>query len=71
VRDPGKGETCDDGNSIGGDGCSGNCQVNEACGNGLLDQGEYCESNNQFTATCDPDCTQPVCGDGVRNAVCG
>jgi cysteine-rich repeat protein len=67
VLDVNKGETCDDANSVGGDGCGANCQINEDCGNGTVNPGEQCDSNNQFTASCDPDCTPPVCGDGVRN----
>jgi cysteine-rich repeat protein len=40
------GEVCDDGNLISGDGCSGNCQSNELCGNGYLDSltGEQCDN---------------------------
>ena len=71
VIDVDRGETCDDGNKIGGDGCSANCQSNEQCGNGVVDAGEACDSSNQATATCDPDCTAPVCGDGVLNSAAG
>jgi cysteine-rich repeat protein len=34
-------ETCDDGNTVGGDGCSATCQLE--CGNGQTDEGEECE----------------------------
>jgi fibro-slime domain-containing protein len=57
----GRGETCDDGNRIGGDGCSGTCQIEPnyicpvagqpcvstvACGNGKREPGESCDDNN-------------------------
>lgn len=71
VTDVVAGETCDDANGISGDGCSNTCQSNESCGNGIKDINEACDSSNQFTPTCDPDCTLPVCGDGTRNAVKG
>ena len=56
-----RGEKCDDGNRIGGDGCSGTCQVEPnytcpiagqpcvstvACGNGLREPGESCDDDN-------------------------
>jgi len=39
-------EVCDDGNFISGDGCSGDCLSQEACGNGYIDfaRGEQCDS---------------------------
>jgi fibro-slime domain-containing protein len=55
------GETCDDGNTTPGDGCSGICQVESGwicptpdkpcveiwtCGNGLIDPGETCDDGN-------------------------
>jgi fibro-slime domain-containing protein len=55
------GETCDDGNSTPGDGCSGVCQVEPGyscptqgqpclkvwvCGNGIIDPGETCDDAN-------------------------
>lgn len=38
-------EVCDDGNEVSGDGCSANCDSNEACGNSFLDtiKGEACD----------------------------
>jgi cysteine-rich repeat protein len=71
IVDKASGETCDDGNLISGDGCSKNCQSNETCGNNIVDVNEQCDSGNQFTATCDPDCTFAMCGDGVKNAAAG
>ena len=40
VLDPG--EVCDDGNTIGGDGCRADCKGREKCGDGLIDVGEVC-----------------------------
>jgi fibro-slime domain-containing protein len=55
------GETCDDGNTIPGDGCSGICQIEPGylcptpdqpcvtswvCGNGVVDPGETCDDGN-------------------------
>src|ERR1043165_278730 len=39
------GEACDDGNVTAGDGCSGTCDSDETCGNGVLDvvKGESCD----------------------------
>jgi cysteine-rich repeat protein len=41
-------ETCDDGNTVSGDGCSATCQTETVnkCGNGHLDTGEACDDNN-------------------------
>src|SRR4029450_10028866 len=39
------GETCDDGNHVGGDGCSARCTT-EACGNHVVDVGETCDDGN-------------------------
>jgi cysteine-rich repeat protein len=40
------GEACDDGNTVPGDGCSGDCRSTEVCGNGVADgiAGEQCDS---------------------------
>jgi len=38
------GESCDDGNLNGGDGCSPTCQL-EGCGNGVIEPGEICDGN--------------------------
>jgi len=42
------GEQCDDGNTINGDGCDSNCQIEvlSVCGNGLIESGEQCDDNN-------------------------
>ena len=41
-------EICDDGNVVGADGCSADCQSNEICGNGYRDvvRGEQCDDVN-------------------------
>ncbi|MFH2009213.1 MAG: kelch repeat-containing protein [bacterium] len=46
LLDPG--EVCDDGNQASGDGCSGDCQSTETCGNGYVDHGagEQCDDGN-------------------------
>ncbi len=36
------GEACDDGNTVSGDGCRGDCRGSEECGDGLADFGEWC-----------------------------
>lgn len=60
------GEQCDDGNVIGGDGCSANCASTEACGNAVLDPGEVCDDGNLLDADgCQRDCQIPRCGDGI------
>jgi cysteine-rich repeat protein len=40
-------EACDDGDTVGGDGCSADCESDESCGNGQLDPGEMCDDYNQ------------------------
>jgi cysteine-rich repeat protein len=71
-----RGEVCDDNNIESGDGCSASCASNEACGNGIQDMhlGEECEfADSPFpqrfddSASCDNDCTTPMCGDGHTN----
>lgn len=65
-------EECDDGNSLPGDGCSGRCEEEPyfvcgepgeacvstiACGDGLLDPGEFCDDGNTVTDDgCSDDC---------------
>jgi len=44
------GETCDDGNTISGDGCSSDCQIEASvCGNGRLEFGETCDDGNTIS----------------------
>lgn len=65
------GEVCDHGITPSETKCSMNCQSTLVCGNGIVDEGEDCDDgedgNRRATATCDEDCTVPVCGDGVFN----
>jgi cysteine-rich repeat protein len=44
------GELCDDGNTVGGDGCSADCRSQERCGDGFADitRGETCDDGNTF-----------------------
>lgn len=43
-----------------------------SCGNGVVDAAyEQCDGGGKATATCNPDCTTPVCGDGFANAAAG
>lgn len=60
-------EVCDDGNVVGGDGCSGDCQSLETCGNGYVDivAGEACDDGNADNLDgCLNTCSVPTCGDG-------
>lgn len=61
-------ESCDDGNSLSGDGCDANCTVT-GCGNGILTPGEACDDANAAAGDCcSPTCTLEVdgsaCSDG-------
>jgi cysteine-rich repeat protein len=59
------GESCDDGNTVGGDGCSAICEL-ESCGNGVLDVGEGCDDGNTAGGDgCSAICQVEVCGNGV------
>jgi cysteine-rich repeat protein len=44
-------ELCDDGNLVGGDGCSADCLSREVCGDGFVDslRGEQCDDGNTRT----------------------
>jgi cysteine-rich repeat protein len=60
------GEECDDGNAVGGDGCSATCETE--CGNGRIDAGEGCDDGNTDAGDgCSPICQRervpPDCGD--------
>jgi cysteine-rich repeat protein len=63
-----EGEQCDDGNNVGGDGCSPTCAF-EACGNIVVDAQETCDPPGSVPAdpdhACRADCT--FCGDGSVN----
>jgi cysteine-rich repeat protein len=60
-------EVCDDGNNESGDGCSFDCLSIEVCGNSYADVNEECDVGLIDDASCDADCTLPVCGDGHHN----
>ena len=65
------GETCDDGNTVSGDGCSSTCTVEEhvcMCGDGIKDASEACDDGNTTNGDgCSSTCTieLPTCGNGV------
>ncbi|MCP3979406.1 MAG: choice-of-anchor C family protein [bacterium] len=56
------GEECDDGNTIDGDGCQGNC-LEPICGDGIPDPWEACDDGNSVAGDgCESDCTlSPTC----------
>jgi cysteine-rich repeat protein len=64
------GETCDDGNTLPGDGCDSVCQteVVSDCGNGTLDNNEECDDGNNLNGDgCDSVCHVEIsanCGNG-------
>ena len=69
-------EECEfDVNCNAGDICNASCACETPppppiCGNGVPELGEACDEGGQ-TATCDADCTLPVCGDGELNPGAG
>ena len=65
IVDPG--EVCDDGNTVGGDGCSADCKSLEICGNARLDPGEVCDDGNTVGGDgCSADCTSlEICGNAI------
>ena len=67
-------ETCDDANTVPGDGCRADCS-RPTCGDGIVDADAYvspgvtfieeCDDGNQATDDgCLPSCRVPYCGDG-------
>ncbi|MDY0004136.1 MAG: DUF4215 domain-containing protein [Polyangia bacterium] len=63
-----EGEGCDDGNNVGGDGCSKGCRDEDGvatCGNGIWEAGEECEDGNlTIHDGCSDQCKREfVCGD--------
>lgn len=68
VLDPG--EVCDDGNLIGGDGCSPDGSSEESCGNGIVDPGEGCDDGNTVPEDgCSDVCqTETTCGNGLLDS---
>jgi MYXO-CTERM domain-containing protein len=62
-------EVCDDGNEVGGDGCSSDCASDERCGNSIVDTpaGEACDDGNTWSGDgCSSDCwSNETCGNGT------
>ena len=66
------GESCDDGNTEDGDGCSSTCQIEpQPCGDGVLDENEQCDDGNTAdgdgcSSTCEQEdpCANTVCEPG-------
>ena len=62
-------EVCDDGNAVGGDGCSADCRSTESCGNGIVDKAvaEVCDDGNAVGGDgCSADCKSiEICGNKV------
>jgi enediyne biosynthesis protein E4 len=58
-----EGEVCDDGNTVGGDGCRADCKGLEVCGDGLADlaAGEDCDppQDGACLSACTASCTCP------------
>lgn len=78
VISPDKGEVCDDGNILGGDGCSADCTSDETCGNGIqdildsADPKELCDDGNRMSGDgCSANCTLETCGNGVPDLISG
>ncbi len=63
-------ETCDDGNTIGNDGCSATCLL-ERCGDGIVQTGEACDgpASVPMGKACNSSCIidDATCGDNVVN----
>lgn len=75
------GESCDDGNTNDGDGCTELCTLEPICGNGAVEAGEACDDRNRIngdgcSASCtletgwicigEPsNCVYPVCGNSI------
>src|SRR5690606_14432185 len=60
------GESCDDGNTVGGDGCSMGCQ-SEFCGKGAVEPGEACDDGNNIGGDgCSANCnSNETCGNSI------
>ncbi len=62
------GETCDDGNTVGGDGCDATCQSSGRCGDGVVQVGEQCDDGNSLNSdACSNVCKSARCGDAIVN----
>ena len=59
-----RGELCDDGNLVGGDGCTAHCGP-ETCGDGVVSGKEECDDGNTDDGDgCLSSCVRASCGDG-------
>jgi cysteine-rich repeat protein len=64
------GESCDDGDTVEGDGCSATC-ITESCGDGVLQVplGEDCDDGNRDDNDgCSSACVRELCGDATLHA---
>ena len=64
------GESCDDGNSVNGDGCNTYCYT-EYCGDGVVSPGEQCDdgwNNGSYWGACSSSCTSFGCGNGTLDS---
>lgn len=60
-----KGEQCDDGNHIAGDGCDANCKREPGCGDGIVNFAEECDDGNTVDDdACSNACLKNECGNG-------
>lgn len=68
-------EACDDGNTVGGDGCSADCLSDESCGNGTQDTaaGEVCDDGNTVAGDgCGASClSDETCGNAIIDTALG
>ena len=71
LLDVDSGESCDDGNTADGDGCSSTCQIEPqpTCGDAVVDENEQCDDGNTengdgCSSTCELE-PEPTCGDAV------
>ncbi|MEL6545402.1 MAG: hypothetical protein AAFQ82_12300 [Myxococcota bacterium] len=63
-------EACDDGDTDDNNGCRNNCTL-ASCGDGVVNNGEQCDSGGINSTTCDANCTLVECGDGFVNDAAG
>jgi cysteine-rich repeat protein len=67
TRSDGGNEACDDGNTVSGDLCSGDCRSREVCGNAITDVQEECDDGRVGTGDCAITCRFKRCGDGTQD----